>query len=297
VDMRPEAEAKAKAEAKERLIVDILEILKLAEDVQFKLVSMISETEINVAKLVEAERVELEAFRKAAKKRGQQDEEEVEAKWTPANIEAAIDVMQNLSSTMKYIVREVSAIMNLPPEQMERKIATIAPLLREKAKLVAIELRKSDEARPESPYLDEVAQMNDLVRLLMHAEAGAKLEVLLRELRLHDPTLMSVQCHHGLEEDGHVKFSERWGIGDLGAARLAAAVAGMGNARGPNPHVKALYLQGNDITCIGIASIVEGIKSCPQITALNLQGNKIGSEGAASIAGAVKEGRLPLTSF
>ena len=50
----------------------------------------------------------------------------------PANIEAAIDVMQNLSSTMKYIVREVSAIMNLPPEQMERKIATIAPLLREK---------------------------------------------------------------------------------------------------------------------------------------------------------------------
>ena len=50
--MRPEAEAKAKAEAKERLIVDILEILKLAEDVQFKLVSMISETEINVAKLV-----------------------------------------------------------------------------------------------------------------------------------------------------------------------------------------------------------------------------------------------------
>ena len=116
-------------------------------------------------------------------------------------------------------------------------------------------------------------------------------------VKQHDPSLTALQCHHAPREDGHVKHDQRWGIGDVGAARIAAAVAGMGNCLGPNPFVKAIYLQSNGITAAGVTSIVDGVKLCPQVAVLNLQGNQIGAEGAAKIGAAVKEGILPNVCF
>jgi len=120
---------------------------------------------------------------------------------------------------------------------------------------------------------------------------------MLAAVRTHDPALTVLQCHHAPREDGHVTHDQRWGIGDVGAARIAAAVAGSGNHLGPNPYVKSLYLQGNGITSVGVTHIVEGLKDCPSVASLNLQGNQIGKEGAAKIGAAVKEGVLPNVCF
>ena len=73
------------------------------------------------------------------------------------------------------------------------------------------------------------------------AEANAKLEVMLGQIRAHDPSLITVVCHHGKREDGHVGYADRWNMGDLGAARIATAVSGTGNSLGPNMIVKVYY--------------------------------------------------------
>ena len=117
------------------------------------------------------------------------------------------------------------------------------------------------------------------------------------QIRVHDPALVNIVCHHGRSQGGHVRYCERWNIGDTGAARIATAVAGTGNSLGPNPHIKSIYLQGNGITSVGVKAIIDGLKNCHQVSELNLQGNEIGKEGAFTIGSAVKEGLAPTICF
>lgn len=275
-------------DALNKLQESLNEALSFGSGLEECVCEIIRNVEDHVTKLAKREKEEMAAMK---------DDEDMQLKWPEHKVEACITGAQELNIDLVAIISELESALPQAADLLPVKVSPLLPPLQQKARALAERLQIQDEAYPGSPYTNEVAEVQNMVEALMRAEAISKFEVLLQQIRLHDPAYVVIQCHHGAEANGHVRYSERWGIGDLGAERLAAAVSGVGNPRGHNPYVKALYLQGNGITSAGVMRLVDGIKSCPQIDALNLQGNKIGSEGATTIAEGVKEGRLPLTLF
>ena len=84
---------------------------------------------------------------------------------------------------------------------------------------------------------------------------------------------------------------EAFGIGSLGAIRLASALR-----NGNLPHISTMHLNDNQIEKDGIIAIAEALPHC-SISTLNLGYNDIGNEGAIAIANALKHENCQLTNL
>ena len=96
---------------------------------------------------------------------------------------------------------------------------------------------------------------------------GPELDAVLHRLADGDPSLTAIRLHSN--------------IGDLGVKMLSAML------HASSPELQAVYLSGNDITCVGAALFADALRENDSLTKVHLSRNAIADDGACALAEAL----------